>query len=105
MKSLMVTFGAAALLLASCTSSVDVATIISQAQAAAVAACGFLPAAETITALVTAGNVQAANGLTEGKTIADLICSAETKKSVIERAIPGSKVDIGGVVINGWFVK
>jgi len=100
---LMVPFGAAALLLASCTSSVDVGTIISQAQAAAVAACGFLPAAETITAMVTAGNVQAANGLTEGKTIADLICAAETAK----KAVPGApkSVSVDGVPVTGWFVK
>jgi hypothetical protein len=106
MKSLLIPVGAAALLFASCTSTVDVATIIAQAQAAAVAACGFLPAAETITTIVTAGNVPATNGLTEGATIANLICAAETGKSVLDKVMPGKKaIEVGGIVINGWFVK
>ena len=89
--------------LASCTPTTT-AALITQIQQDAMAACSFLPTAETVTQLITAGNIKATAGLDTGTTIANAICKsvATPPASSLKKAtIPM----INGIQIQGIFVK
>jgi len=90
--------------LASCTPSTS-AALITQIQQDAMAACSFLPTAETVTQLITAGNIQAQAGLGTGTTIANAICKAVAATPPVSSLKKATVPNINGIPINGIFVK
>jgi hypothetical protein len=67
-------------------------------QAAAVAACGFLPTAATVANIIAAGNPAVATV----STIAQAICSAVTAKG---GRLGGAAPNVNGVPVHGRFVQ
>ena len=67
-------------------------------QAAAVAACGFLPTASTVANIIAAGNPAVATV----STIAGAICAAVTSKGA---RLGGVSPNVNGVTVHGRFVK
>jgi hypothetical protein len=107
MKKIIALSLAAGLGLAGCNSVVaptdtttTVINVAKQVEDAAVAACGFLPAATTIATIISASP-----SVLTATQIAQLICSAVTKKSAVRGSHP--TVNVGGkaVVVEGKFVK
>lgn len=63
--------GSLALALAACNST-DATTLVTQAQAAALQGCAFLPTAETVASIIAKGN----STVSTAEQVADAICSA-----------------------------
>ena len=89
-------------------------TLISEVQTLTVAACGFVPSAETIAALATAGNSEAGAALTLASSIAAVVCgsvkavAASTTQLRSVRLRGGRRGVVlpsaNGVPITGYFV-
>ena len=78
------------------------APTIAQVQAAAVAACSFLPTATTVAQIISAGNPL----VTTAGAIAQAICSALATSSVKSSArLHAVQPMVGNVVIHGRFVN
>ncbi len=75
---------------------------ITQIQDAAVAACGFLPAAETVASIVATFQPSAAGGVAIGSQVANAICAAVTAN---KPKFNGQAPMVNGVVVNGYFVR
>lgn len=85
-----------ALVISGCsTTPANVQSVIAQVQQAAIVACGFLPTAATVAAILSGG---ASTAVTD---IAQLICTAVTTKGVRRGTAP----TVNGVVIHGRFVR
>jgi hypothetical protein len=96
MRKFLIAVPVVASLMGSCTSTpTDVASVVAQVQQAAIVACGFLPTAATVAAILSGG---ASTAVTD---IAQLICTAVTTKGVRRGAAP----TVNGVVIHGRFVR
>lgn len=104
MKSLRFLMLASTLALAGCAGGLTnpftgAPVTAAQVQAAAVAACGFLPTATTVAGLLTtSAAVQSASQ------IAGLICSAITPVTQGGARLGGALPTVNGVVIHGKFV-
>jgi hypothetical protein len=103
MKKLLVI--AALGLLGACTSSSNVNSIISQAQQVAVATCGFLPTAETIAAIVSAGDPSLKVPDAIAKAICLAVAALPKPAAQRARAMAAPPPMVGGVVVTGAFVK
>ena len=82
-----------------------------QIQASTVKACGFLPMAETVGALIAVNSPASAPGIATVALIANKICAAVTKvrpirlvQAGMSSATPGLPT-VDGVVIEGEFVE
>jgi hypothetical protein len=92
----------AAMTLAGCaTTGTDNKNFLEQVRQAAVAVCGFLPAVDTVVAIVATGNPIAATvaGL------ANAICAAVTALPPAEVRRGAPPPTVAGVVIHGKFVN
>lgn len=107
-KIIAITF-AGALTLAGCNSvttptptTTAVVNIATQVEDATVAACKFLPAATTVATIISASP-----SVMTATQIAQLICSAVTKKGVSSRGASLPTVNLAGkrVVVEGKFVR
>lgn len=76
----------------------DIQQLILQVQAAAVQVCSFLPTAETITAIISAGNPVVGTATA----VANAICAAVTAKSA---RLGETAPQVNGVPIHGTFVR
>ena len=77
------------------------APTVAQVQAAAVAACSFLPTAATVANIIAAGNPL----VTTAGAIAQAICSALASSSVRSSArLRATQPMVGNVVIHGRFL-
>jgi hypothetical protein len=93
---------AAAMLLGACTSSGQFTNItIESVQQAAVNACKFLPTAKTVTDIIASG----VPGLSTATAIGDAICAAVLPSNQASRAATPQAASIGGIPIQGAFVK
>jgi hypothetical protein len=90
--------------ISACTPSTS-AALITEIQQDAMTACSFLPTAETVTQLITVGNIQATAGLTLGSTIASDICKAVSSTPAPSSLKKATIPSINGIPINGIFVK
>lgn len=97
------------------TISATTTTLIQDVTQITTAACGFVPSAETIAALATAGNTQAGTALTLASSIAAVVCGAvKAGTATSSVALRGVRLrngrrgvvlpSVDGVPITGYFV-
>lgn len=77
-----------------------VVTFAKQVEDATVAACGFLPVAATVATIISASP-----SVTTATQLAQLICSAVTKKGATRTTVPTVKLGGKSIVVEGKFVK
>jgi predicted small secreted protein len=95
---------AASLSLAGCATTggaIDITSLISEVQAGTNAACAFVPTAETVAGIISAGNPI----VSTASAIINAICAAvaPTKAGALRRA--GAPPTVAGVVVHGKFTK
>lgn len=100
-------FAAALLSLAGCGGGVG-ADLITKVQEATVKACGFMPVASTVAAILDATGVTGGAGVMAA-TAAASICAAVTKPNVnalgdFAAKKEGQVAEVNGVAIRGYFV-
>jgi hypothetical protein len=87
---------------AQCSTSSDVLGIISQVQAAAASACGFVPTVETILDITKLNNELLKNATDIAHAICDAVNKAPQAKKAGKPADTGATVN--GVVVRGYVV-